>query len=122
MYIIGQEHPLKHRAIVLCREFVAAGKKLISDAEVIQKILHRCNAIQRMDAIQPCLQALYAVVDEILPITEQDALHAKDLMLSFSGLSARDAIHVAVMESKGVHEICSFDTGFDRISQLHRLS
>jgi uncharacterized protein len=40
---------------------------------------------------------------------------AKDLVLGYDRLSARDAIHVASMQAHGVSRIMSFDTGFDPI-------
>ena len=37
-------------------------------------------------------------------------------------LSARDAIHVAVMQREGVGRILSFDGGFDGVPGIERLS
>jgi predicted nucleic acid-binding protein len=37
-------------------------------------------------------------------------------------LSARDAIHVAIMQGHGIDEVMSFDAGFDSISGLIRLT
>lgn len=42
-------------------------------------------------------------------------------VLGHSGLSARDAIHLAVMERRGIERIMSFDRGFDRVGYLTRL-
>ena len=36
-------------------------------------------------------------------------------------LSARDALHVAVMQKAGVSRILSFDDGFDSLSGIERL-
>jgi len=36
-------------------------------------------------------------------------------------LSARDAIHVAVMERQGISDILTFDTGFDPLPGIRRL-
>jgi predicted nucleic acid-binding protein len=40
---------------------------------------------------------------------------AREVVLGSSRLSARDAVHVAVMEQHGVEQICSFDRGFDQV-------
>ena len=46
---------------------------------------------------------------------------AKDLIHAHAGLSARDALHVAVMRRHGIAEILSFDRGFDDIAGIARL-
>jgi len=123
MVLVGQKHPLKARAVELCREL--AGRKMVADAEVMQEILHRYSAIDRRDAIQPCFDALYGLVDEILPVTEQTVLEAKVLMLAVRSdrlqLSARDALHAAVMREHRINDILSFDAGFDSLASIRRL-
>jgi hypothetical protein len=36
-------------------------------------------------------------------------------------ISARDALHLAVMESQQIAQICSFDSGFDEFPGVTRL-
>jgi len=62
------------------------------------------------------------LVDEVYSIQLSDNEHARDLVLSKRKLSARDAIHVAVMERNSVKRILSFDSGFDSLSGLTRIS
>jgi hypothetical protein len=40
----------------------------VTDAEVLQEIMHRYVAIDRRDAIQPAFDALFGVVDEVLSV------------------------------------------------------
>lgn len=47
---------------------------------------------------------------------------ARVLMLGALGLSARDAVHAAVMQRRRVSHLLSFDSGFDRVRGLERLS
>jgi len=122
MYVVGAEHPLKHRAQGLLERAVTAGERLVTDAEVLQEILHRYGAIRRLDAIQPALDVLLGVVDEVFPVERADVERARDVMLGGLTLSARDAVHVAVMERHGVDRIMSFDAGLDRHPGLARLS
>ena len=56
-----------------------------------------------------------------LPVIEADVMRAKDVVLAMPKLSARDALHVAVMERAGVTKIMSFDVGFDQVPGLTRL-
>ena len=86
-----------------------------------RQILHRYVAIDRRDAIQPAFDAVLGVVDEVLPVTRQDAERARTIVLGSPRLSARDAIHVAVMEHHGIARILSFDAAFDRVPGVTRV-
>ena len=121
MYLVGAAHPNKDAARFLLEQAIARGERLVTDAEVLQEILHRYHAIRRPDAIQPAFDLLRGVVDEVYPIELGDVERAKALLLGLSGLSARDAVHAAVMRRRGVATVMSFDTGFDRVAGLERL-
>ncbi len=121
MYLVGAAHPHKVDAQRALEGFVARGERLVTDAEVMQEILHRYVAIGRRDAIQPALDALLSVVDEVFPVTRDDAMRARDIVLGSTQLSARDAIHIAVMERNGVETILSFDRGFESVPGVARV-
>lgn len=121
MYLVGAPHPHKADAQRLVEAAIAAGERLVIDAEVLQEILHRYVAINRRDAIQPAFDAILGVVDEVFAITLADAERARSIVLGLSQLSARDALHAAVMERGGVTRIMSFDVGFDALPGLTRL-
>jgi predicted nucleic acid-binding protein len=122
MYLVGGEHPHKRDAQRLLERLVAERRRLVSDAEVLQDILHRYTAIARRDAIQPAFEARFGVVDEVFPITVEAVKRAREIVLGFPDLSARDAIHVSIMEQHGVQEILSFDRGFDAVSLIRRVA
>ena len=46
---------------------------------------------------------------------------ARALIASVHGLSARDALHVAVMQTAGTNRILSFDGAFDTCPGIDRL-
>jgi len=121
MYLVGAPHVHKSDAHRLLEKFVSERQRLVTDAEVLQEILHRYAAIQRRDAIQPAFNALLGVIDEVLPIDRIAVERAKEIILGYSGLSARDAVHLAVMEHHGIDRILSFDTGFDQFPGITRL-
>ena len=121
MYLVGAPHPHKADAQTLLERLVTQEERLVTDAEVLQEILHRYGALDRRDAIQPAFDALLGVVDEVLPIAAPDALRAKEILLGHPRLNARDAIHVAVMEHHGIETILSFDQHFDGFPGIHRL-
>ena len=121
MYLVGAAHPHKSDAQRLLERLALDNRRLVSDAEVLQEILHRYVAIGRRDAIQPAFEALLAIVDDVLPVTIETLQRARDLVLGSAALSARDAVHVAVMQQHGVEEILSFDRGFDGVPGVRRL-
>jgi predicted nucleic acid-binding protein len=47
---------------------------------------------------------------------------AKSILLATAGLSARDALHLSVMEKQGVNRIASFDAGFDGYPGVERIT
>lgn len=122
MYLVGAPHPHKARAQQLLERAILEGTRLVTSAEVLQEILHRYVAIDRRDAIQPAFDALLGVVDEVFPVEAADAQGAKSVVLGTPRLSARDALHVAVMRRRGVTRILTFDAGFDRQPGVSRLS
>jgi predicted nucleic acid-binding protein len=122
MYLVGADHPLKVDAQRLLERCVADGERIVTDAEVFQEILHRYVALERRDMIQPAFDVTRGIVDEVLPIERQDVERAKDVVLGAARLSARDALHVAVMERHGIDRILSFDRDFDRVPGLVRVS
>lgn len=121
MYLIGAEHPNKYRTQRLLDEAISREQQLLTSAEVFQEILHRYGALDRLEAIQPAFDVLLAVVDEVLPVDLAAIQIAKRIMMGRLGLSARDALHVAVMEQAGISRILSFDTGFDVYPGVERL-
>ena len=121
MYLIGAAHPHKADAQRLLERLVSGRERLVTDAEVLQEILHRYVAIDRRDAIQPAFDALLKLVDEVLPIDLTAAERAKDIVMGRRRLSARDALHIAVMEQHDVERILSFDSGFDGFPGITRL-
>ncbi len=54
-------------------------------------------------------------------MSEREALRAKDIVLGWPDLTARDAVHLAVMEAQKVETILSFDRAFDGFPGVARL-
>ena len=122
MYLVGADHPHKIDAQRMLERHIAAGDRLVTDAEVFQEIMHRYVAIARREAIQPAFDALLGVVDEVLPITRTDVMHAKDILLgAVMRSSARDVLHVAIMRAHDIDRIMTFDRGFERFPGVRRI-
>jgi len=122
MYLIGRAHPHKDGAQRLLEGAAIAGERLVTDAEVLQEILHRYDALRQRQWIQPAFDALLGVVSEVLPVELADLERAKNLLLPSRRLSARDALHLAVMQRHGIAAIMSYDTGFDGLAGVRRLT
>jgi uncharacterized protein len=122
MYLVGTPGPHKTDAQRLLEKLVSQRERLVTDAEVLQEILHRYVAINRRHDIQPAFDALLNAVDEVLAVDRAVVERAKQIVLAYQRLSARDAVHLAVMESHRIERILSFDTGFDGFPGVTRLS
>jgi predicted nucleic acid-binding protein len=121
MYLVGAAHPHKTDSQMLLERLIAAGERLVTDAEVLQEILHRYTSINKREAIEPAICAILDIVDDVLPIEKRDVLRAAEIVRNPSLFSARDAVHVAVMERHGIASILSFDADFDRWPGLKRI-
>jgi predicted nucleic acid-binding protein len=121
MYLVGADHPHKRAARLRLEQAIVASEPLATDVEVLQELLHRYTAIDRRDAIGPAWEALLGVVDVVHPIELEDVTRARRLVAAAPTLSARDAVHVAVMQRRGIARILSFDAGFDGILGIERI-
>jgi hypothetical protein len=121
MYLIGAQHPHKIDAQRLLERLISGRERLVTDAEVLQEILHRYVAIDRRDAIQPAFDLMANLVDEVLPVDLAVAERAKDIVMGHRRLSARDAVHIAVMEQHRIERILTFDAGFDGFPGISRV-
>lgn len=122
MYLVGAPHPHKADAQRQLENLISNRERLVTDAEVLQEILHRYVAINRRDAIQPAFNALLGIADDVLAIDRATAERAKQIVIGYRQISARDAAHLAVMEQHEIERILSFDSVFDGFPGITRLS
>lgn len=122
MYLVGAKHDHKVAAQRLLDDLIAREERLVTDAEVLQEILHRYTAVARLDAIQPAFNAVLGVVDDVFSVSVDEVEEAKRVVLGGYGLSARDAVHVAVMRTHNIDRILSFDKAFDGFPGIQRLA
>lgn len=121
MYLVGAAHPNKVDAQRRLETLVTQRVRLVTDAEVLTEILHRYVAIERRGGIQPAIDALLGVVDEVLPIDREVVERAKQLALQYPALPVRAALHVASMQRHGIEHVFSFDPAYERVPGLTRL-
>jgi len=124
MYLVGAARPHKADAQLIVERLITEGRRLVTDVEVLQEILHRYTAIGRREAIWPALQATLDIVDQVFALRKADAMRASEIVQNRIVMSARDAIHIAVMERHDIRSILSFDADFDRwpgLERIHRI-
>ena len=122
MYIVGNPHPNKERAINLTGELVQSGEHLITSVEVYQEILHRYTSIRRPQSIDDAFEVIDGLVEEVLPYGMPEVREARRLLAAVPSISARDALHVAVMRAASCSRVLSFDAGFDNCPSIMRVS
>ena len=121
MYLVGASHPNKDHLKQLLNRLIRERTRFVTGVEAYQEILHRYTAIDRPDAIDPAFNCLDSIADEVLTYGMAQIRAAREILTSVKGLSARDALHVAVMQSAGVSRILSLDRGFDSCPGIERL-
>ncbi len=122
MYLVGPQHPHKLDAQRMLESLAAGEDRLVTDAEVLQEICHRYAAIRRHASIQLAFDAMLEVVDDVLPVDRAVAEGAKDIVLRYRSVSARDAVHLAVMAEHSIDRIMTFDRGFDAYPGVERIA
>ncbi|HEV3309241.1 MAG TPA: type II toxin-antitoxin system VapC family toxin [Chloroflexota bacterium] len=121
MYLVGVDHPYKVEARRWLERLATEQQRLVTSSEVFQEILHRYVSIRRREAIEDAFRTLRGIVDEVLAVEEGDVFAARTLVQANLRLSARHAIHVAVMQRHGMNTVFSFDAGFDLVAGMNRI-
>jgi len=121
MYVAGGEHPNRGPARRLLERAGAGEIEVCTSTEVLQEILYRYAALCRLDLAEKVYDFFVALVPEVFDVTLADTDLAKGILVSSAGISARDAVHAAVMMNRGVDSIATFDRGFDRIGSIQRI-
>lgn len=122
MYVVGRPHPTKHRAQKLLADLMRGKDRLVTSAEVFQELVHRYTSLRRQPMLVVAWKLLHDGADEIFPVEYEDVDRSREVLEANRGLSARDALHVAIMKRYGVTRILSFDTGFDKVDGIVRLA
>ena len=122
IYAAGRAHPLKGscaQLLTLAAEYPYA---FVTDAEVLQELLHRYLALRLWPQGREVLRGFSILMqDRVETVQAIDVEYAAGLADDYEELGGRDLLHAAVMQRLGVHRIISADKGFDRLHQVERL-
>ena len=92
----------------------------VTNAEVLQEILHRYFSQRRIAAAGVVHRAAMELCAEIIPVTAQHTVRALQILLEHPQLPTRDAVHVATMEARGIQTMLSVDSDFDAVPSVDR--
>lgn len=121
MYVAGRDHPLRSPALRFLERARAGELEIVTSAEVLQEILYRYAALKRLDLAAAVYDLFVELCPVVWPVTLADTDRARQILVSAPGVSARDAVHAAVMLNNSATTIATFDRGFDDISGIKRL-
>jgi uncharacterized protein len=122
MYIVGKDHPHKFESLCLIERLTGERRRLVTSCEVFQELLHRYVAAGRRDKVELAFHTLDGIIDNVFSVRHEDVFLARALTNACPGLSARGALHAAVMRRAHVREILSFDRGFDLLPDIVRIA
>lgn len=122
MYAAGRPHPLKEPCADILALVAEHPNAFITDAEVLQELLHRYLALRLWNQGREVFLAFAQLMrDRIESVVADDVQAAASLADQRADLSARDLLHAAVMGRLATRRIVSADAGFDRLPGIERL-
>lgn len=119
MYAVGTEHPLKKPSLEILRKASEGEIVAVTDAEVFQEVAYRYWSQKKWSLAVEVLKDYQHLFAEIYPIEKKHLDDYYELLGDYNFLSPRDAIHIAVMKSHRIKNICTTDQSFKRISSLN---
>ena len=121
-YSAGRDHPMREPSRRILALAADNPEAFLTDAEVLQELLHRYLALRRWPAGRDSIEEFAALMTgRIEPMLAGDVERATQLADRYPSLSARDLVHAAVMFRVGSSYIATADTGFSLIDGIERL-
>ena len=121
MYVAGGAHENRDPAHRFLGRVRKREVEACTSTEVLQEILYRYSSLGRLDLAREVYDLFVEVCPVVLEVSLADTDRARDLLCGIPGVSARDAVHAAVMLNHEVEWIATFDAGFDRVPGIRRL-
>ena len=123
IYATGAPHTHRQSCIEILELASRNPRSFVTNAEVLQELLHHYRATRQWQSIGRPAFARFAtlMLGRTEPIYAEDAQTAAELADSDVRASTRDLIHVAVMRRMGVERVISADRDFDGMPGVTRL-
>lgn len=109
MYAVGREHPLREPARAFFVEHLGSGEVLVSSAEVLQELMHAYLPVNRLETLDAALSLAHGRLGSIWPVEAEDVDLARALVDRHPALGARDLLHLACCERRGVTRVHTYD-------------
>jgi uncharacterized protein len=120
MYVAGKDHPNREPARRFLDRVQHGEVDGCCSTEVLREILGRYSTIRRHDYASKVYEIFVRICPTIFSVTLADTDRARELLSISSRVTARDALHAAVMMNQGIEWIATFDDSFDRIPGIRR--
>ena len=120
VYAAGTPHPYKEACNRILAEESSGGGRFTIDVETLQEVLHVYSARHERQRGFETFDDLLRIFPNPIPIQRSEAAIARELMERYTGLTARDALHAAVVIVHSLEGIASADSAFGQISGLKR--
>lgn len=122
IYAAGRQHPLKDPCIIALSKIVEAPGNFNIDVEVLQEILHIYSARGELRKGVEMVGDLLVLFPNPFPVGKHEIVAATSLITRYPGISARDAIHAAVVAQHSLAGIVSTDGDFDQVAGCPRIA
>ena len=120
IYAHGREHPYREPCRAIINQIYAEQQSYAVDTETLQEVLHYYTRQGEVNRGIELVEDLMPRFTEIIPITAAEISVAMRILAETTDISARDAIHAAVVFENSLEGIVSADGDFDRIPGLRR--
>jgi predicted nucleic acid-binding protein len=122
MYVAGRDHPNRDPARRFLDRVRTGEVEGCTSTEVLQEILYRYAALRRLDLAGEVYDLFVQLCPVVFAVTLADTDRARAMLSRSSPVGVRDAIHAAVMLNNEITSIATFDSAFDRVSGVSRVS
>ena len=109
MYAVGRSHPLRDEAREFFVDSLSANRPLVTSAEVLQELIHAYLPVGRINTLSAAMELAASAVQTVWPLEVEDVQHAHTLVESHPELGARDLVHLACCQRRGVTLVKTFD-------------
>ncbi len=120
VYAVGRPDPYKESCRKIMQALLKGAHQYLTDAEVLQEILHVYGKRDRREQGVELVEALIDAELHIIPIGTAEIVGTAQLLREYPWVDARDAIHAAVVQLHGLDGVVSADRGFDVIRGVTR--
>lgn len=115
LYAVGASDNYQEACRRILQSVHDGALQVATNVEVFQEIMHLACSRGRIEAGASLVRSLMKLIPEVLPIERRDIEEMVAILVQKPQLSARDALHVAVMRHHHLDTIITADRHFAMI-------